>query len=91
MTIFAKLYGLSPQKRKSAIHDLLSAVNLLDWADKPVKTFSGGMRRRLEIARGLVHEPRIFILDEPTTGSTPCRASRYGRCSIACAASATSR
>ena len=71
LTIFAKLYGLTPQKRKSAIRELLAAVNLTDWGDKQVKTFSGGMRRRLEIARGLVHEPRTLILDEPTTGLDP--------------------
>ncbi|MGH9378511.1 MAG: ATP-binding cassette domain-containing protein [Terriglobia bacterium] len=71
MLIFARLYGVRGEKRKRVIRELLEAVQLSDWAKKPVRTFSGGMRRRLEIARGLVHEPKIFFLDEPTTGLDP--------------------
>lgn len=71
LLIFAKLYGVPRDRRKRQIKELLDAVDLGAWADKPVKFLSGGMRRRLEIARGLVHQPTIFFLDEPTTGLDP--------------------
>jgi ABC-2 type transport system ATP-binding protein len=71
LSIYAKLYGVPRGEREKNIAAVLEAVDLTKWREAQVKTLSGGMRRRLEIARGLVHNPHIFFLDEPTTGLDP--------------------
>jgi ABC-2 type transport system ATP-binding protein len=71
LSIYSKLYGIPAADRKNSIDELLELVDLGQWRDAPARNLSGGMRRRLEIARGLVHRPKIFFLDEPTTGLDP--------------------
>ncbi len=65
------LYGLHGTELKKRIHEILGRVGLLDRASDRVETFSGGMQRRIELAKGLLHHPEVLLLDEPTTGLDP--------------------
>jgi len=64
----ARMYGIGRETRKQRIHEVLELVDLTEKQDVLVKTYSGGMKRRLEIARGLMHNPTVLFLDEPTLG-----------------------
>jgi ABC-2 type transport system ATP-binding protein len=68
---FGRIYGLSGNALKERVDDVLRIVALTDRADDPVQEFSGGMKRRANIAAGLVHQPKLLFLDEPTVGVDP--------------------
>jgi len=71
MDFHGRLYGVGRSERHRRIPELLKMVDLADRSRHRVKTFSGGMKRRLEIARGFLHRPAVLFLDEPTTGLDP--------------------
>lgn len=71
LLIFAKLYSLPRNGREARIRDALAMMGLADVADKIVRTYSGGMIRRLEIAQSMLHRPAVLFLDEPTVGLDP--------------------
>jgi ABC-2 type transport system ATP-binding protein len=73
-----RLYMMSKEKRQAKITELLALVELEEAAKRPISTYSGGMKRRLELARGLMTEPEVLFLDEPTLGLDPQSRVRIG-------------
>jgi len=71
MNLYGMYYGIPRKQRQEKINELLKVVGLADRAKIPVASYSGGMKRRLEIVRALVSEPKVLFLDEPTTGLDP--------------------
>ncbi len=71
LRFFAQLYGLAAADARARVDDVLGVIGLVERADHQAKTYSGGMQRRLNIGIGLLHRPRLLVLDEPTVGVDP--------------------
>ena len=71
LNFFGRIYGLRGKELKERVEDVLHVVSLTDRADEAVEKYSGGMKRRVNIAAGLVHQPKLLFLDEPTVGVDP--------------------
>ncbi|MEV6298155.1 ATP-binding cassette domain-containing protein [Actinoplanes sp. NPDC051861] len=71
LVLQARLYGVSKSEARARATRVLDAFQLSEYADRKAKTYSGGQRRRVDIALGIIHEPRLLFLDEPTTGLDP--------------------
>jgi ABC-2 type transport system ATP-binding protein len=71
LRFFGRIYGLHGKDLDERIEDVLRIVALTDRADEPIEKYSGGMKRRINIAAGMVHQPRLLFLDEPTVGVDP--------------------
>jgi ABC-2 type transport system ATP-binding protein len=71
LSLFATLYGITGAQRRARVHELLEFTHLVDRARSRVSTFSGGMKRRLNLAVALIHDPPLLLLDEPTVGVDP--------------------
>jgi daunorubicin resistance ABC transporter ATP-binding subunit len=76
LELHARLYGVSAAVRQSRINEMLELVDLKERSNDITRTYSGGMRRRLELARGLLHRPAVLFLDEPTLGLDPQTRAR---------------
>jgi ABC-2 type transport system ATP-binding protein len=71
LNFWGQMYGMGGGALKSRVNEVLEQIGLMDKANQPVKTFSGGMKRRVNIGVGLLHKPRLLFMDEPTVGIDP--------------------
>lgn len=80
LNFFGQLYGFKKHELTRRVEEVLDIVSLKDWADKPVEHYSGGMKRRLNMAVAIIHRPEILFLDEPTVGVDPQSRNHIFEC-----------